>query len=127
MPGHVSSPAPDDDRQAAGEPHGTDRSPTHIALLAATALGFAYGRADIDEAHAYRLAMLAAPDRGSLALAQDAVLTLKIGSGQARRQAARLLGEAARYVPSGRGSGLPSVTVVAADPGAFAATTEGRR
>jgi hypothetical protein len=75
-----------------------------VALLAATALGFAYGPTGNDQMHTRRLATLAAPHPESLARAQVAVLALEIGSAQVRRRAAALLRSAARDVAGPHGS-----------------------
>ncbi|TVR34846.1 MAG: hypothetical protein EA388_08225, partial [Nitriliruptor sp.] len=48
----------------------------HVALLAATALGFAYAPTADNETHTHRLVALAGPDPESLTRAQTAVLTL---------------------------------------------------
>ena len=78
----------------------------HVALLAATALGFAYAPTADSEAHTRRLVALA-PDTESLTQAQTAVLTLEVGSAQARTQAAALLRRAGatQNVAGPRGAG----------------------
>lgn len=77
----------------------------HVALLAATALGFAYAPTADTETHARRLATLAGPHLESLMRAQTAVLTLEVGSAQARTQAEALLRRASRNVVGPCGAG----------------------
>jgi hypothetical protein len=83
-----------------GDPSG------HVALLAATALGFAYAPTGDEETQARRLATLADAHLEVLSRAQAAVLTLEIGCAHARMRAAALLRQAARYVVGPCGAGL---------------------
>jgi hypothetical protein len=78
----------------------------HVALLAATALGFAYAPTGDDDTQARRLATLSDPHPETLTRAQAAVLTLEIGCTQARTQAAALLRRAAQHVVGPCGAGL---------------------
>ncbi len=94
----------------------------HVALLAATALGFAYAPTGDDETHARRLVTLAGPHPDSLTRAQAAVLSFEVGCAQARTRAAALLRRATRDVgPCGAGLLGGRVAV-----GALAVTAEGR-
>jgi hypothetical protein len=102
-----------------------DRPSADVALLAATALGFAYASTASDEVHARRLATLADPDPESLFRAQTAVLALEIGTAQARTRAASLLRRAAGSVGGQRDAGLR--TEKAATGASMAATIEDRR
>lgn len=95
----------------------------HVALLAATALGFAYAPTADAETHAGRLATLAGPHLESLMRAQTAVLTLQVGSARARTQAAALLRRACRDVV---GPCRAHLTDGAGAVAALTATTEGR-
>jgi hypothetical protein len=70
------------------------RSPSpHAALLAATALGFAY-TAGATTANLATLASLAGPDPGALVEARDAVLEVEVVPLGTRQAAAELLGRA---------------------------------
>ena len=80
----------------------------HVALLAATALGFAYAPTGDDDTQARRLASFADPHPETLTRAQAAVLTLEIGCAQARTQAAALLRRAAQHVVDPCGVGRRS-------------------
>jgi hypothetical protein len=72
-----------------------DHSSADIALLAATALGFAFSPFSDDEVQTNRLALLAEPHPELLTRAQATVLSFEIGSGAARTRAAELLRNAA--------------------------------
>jgi len=78
----------------------------HVALLAATALGFVYAPTADTEVHARRLVALAGPNPESLTRAQTAVLTLEVGCAQTRTQAAALLRQATRNVGGPCSAGL---------------------
>jgi hypothetical protein len=95
----------------------------HVALLAATALGFAYSPTGDDETHASRLVTLAGARSESLRRAQAAVLKLDVGCAQARTQAAELLRRATRNVVGPCGAGLPGRRGAV---GALTVTTEAR-
>ncbi len=97
--------------------------PGHVALLAATALGFAYAPTWDDETHARRLVTLAGPRPETLTRAQAAVLTLEVGTAQARTQAAALLRRASRSIVGPCGTSLPGDR---GPVGALTVTTEGR-
>jgi hypothetical protein len=103
--------------QRHGDPSG------HVALLAATALGFAYAPTRDDETQACRLAALADPYPEALSRAQAAVLSLEIGCAQARTRAAALLRRAARLVVGPCGAGLRGDRAAS---GPRTATSEGR-
>ena len=117
MSTHPSARATDAARRARHRPHRAEPPSPDVALLAATALGFAYLPADVDDTHTSRLASLARLDRASLSRAQDAVLTLRIGSAHARRRAAALLRDAARSVAEPGGAARRTATAVAPDDG----------
>ncbi len=121
-----SSRATVDDLPATSHPTGDDRLSADVALLAATALGFAYGPPEDDETQASRLRMLADCHTESLSRAQAAVLTLEVGSAPARMRAAELLRNAAQRVDDPCDAGLCAATVVAtAAP--LTSTVEDRR
>lgn len=104
-----SSPPTVDDLPAT---HHRERRPSAaIALLAATALGFAYGRTESDEMLTRRLVTLADLQHESLSGAQAAVLTLEVGSAQARTRAATLLGSAAHSIADPCDAGRPTAPV----------------
>jgi hypothetical protein len=98
MPRHQSPRGSEDDLPTIPHEHRRDGPSEDVALLAATALGFAYAPTGNDQMHARRLATLADPHPESLARAQAAVLALAIGSAQIRRRAAALLRSAAGSV-----------------------------
>ena len=95
----------------------------HVALLAATALGFAYAPTADNETHVRRLATLAGPHHEPLTRAQTAVLTLEAGSMQARIHAAALLRRASRNVVGPRSAHLADRRGAV---GALTATPTGR-
>lgn len=98
------------DLPANPHPHRRDSPSEDVALLAATALGFAYAPAGNDQMHARRLAALADSHLESLSRAQAAVLALEVGSAQVRARAAALLRTAAWSVAGPRGAVVPSPT-----------------
>jgi hypothetical protein len=106
VPLRPSSPPTMDDSPTTD--HRDSRPSSDIALLAATALGFAYGRTESDETLTRRLVTLADLHPESLSGAQAAVLTLGVGSAQARRRAGDLLHNAAQSIADLRGAGLPT-------------------
>jgi hypothetical protein len=96
------------DLPAGPDPHRRDGPSEDVALLAATALGFAFAPTGNDQRNTRRLATLADCCPESLSRAQDAVLALDIGSVQVRRRAATLLQSAAGRV-AGPGGAEPSL------------------
>jgi len=97
MPQHDELPAADRTPASIQQRRHLDDS-GHVALLAATALGFVYAPTGDNETQTRRLVALAGPIPESLARAQTAVLALEVGSAQARREAAALLRRATRNV-----------------------------
>jgi hypothetical protein len=116
-----------EDLPATPHHHRRSRPSADVALLAATALGFAYAPTGNDETHARRLVTLAHPHPGSLPRAQAAVLALEIGSVQARTRAAALLGSAARLVGDPHDGVLHTEAAVLTDVPLAAAATDDRR
>jgi hypothetical protein len=115
-----------EDLPATRHHHRRSRPSADVALLAATALGFAYAPTGNDQTHARRLATLAGPHPDALSRAQAAVLALEIGSAPARTRAATLLRSAARLVAD------PHVAVLDTEAAALAdvpltAAVEGQR
>jgi hypothetical protein len=114
-----------DDLPVSPHTHRSDGPSEEVALLAATALGFAFAPTRNDQKHTRRLATLAGSCLESLSRAQDAVLALDIGSAQVRRRAATLLHSAAGS------SAAPGVVEPSSDEGAsgglLVAATEDRR
>jgi hypothetical protein len=120
MPRHQAPRSAADDLLSTAHPDLRDGPSEDVALLAATALGFAYAPAENDQMHTRRLATLADPHPESLSRAQPAVLALEIGSAQVRTRAVALLRSAARSVAGPRaaepspGSGATGTPVASA-------------
>lgn len=95
----------------------------HVALLAATALGFAHASTADSDTHTRRLVALAGPHPECLTQAQTAVLALEVGSADARTDAAALLRRAIRDVVGPCGA---STSGRRGAVGARSATTEVR-
>jgi hypothetical protein len=115
-----------EDLPATPNHHRRSRPSADVALLAATALGFAYAPTGNDETHAHRLVTLAHPHPGTLPRAQAAVLALEIGSAKARTRAAALLRSAARLVGDPHDDLLHTEAATLTDV-ALTAAVEGQR
>jgi hypothetical protein len=103
------------------EPSLCGRPPADVALLAATALGYAYSPSTNDQLHTSRLMALAEPHPEALSRAETAVLSFEIGSGPARSRAAALLRRAARSFVADRSiematTGVPLTATMADQP-----------
>jgi hypothetical protein len=124
MPRHQAPRDPGDDVQP--QPHRRNRPSADVALLAATALGFAYAPTGDDETQARRLLTLAGRHPNSLPRAQATVLALEIGSAQERTRAAGLLRRAARLVADLHGPVLHTEAGALTDARLAAAATDDR-